>query len=140
MCRCPYSAVGELTYGRRMRIFVNVLLNITVFGAGIPNILVGMYVGLHRFHHRQLQKCSTIFLFLFWNVIYSFTKFAINWSTHQQWWLSIFILLLACCLGHRLMPSDVAWKSKKYEVLLIYITLYLWLHSETNTAVFRCNI
>lgn len=27
-----------------MRIFVNILLNITVFGAGIPNILVGMFI------------------------------------------------------------------------------------------------
>lgn len=41
--RCPYSAVGELTYGKKMRIFVNIMLNITVFGAGIPNILVGMH-------------------------------------------------------------------------------------------------
>lgn len=40
--RTPYAAVGELTYGKRMHVFVNIMLNITVFGAGIPNILVGM--------------------------------------------------------------------------------------------------
>lgn len=40
--RCPYAAVAELIYGKRMCIFVNIILNVTVFGAGIPNILVGM--------------------------------------------------------------------------------------------------
>lgn len=41
--RTPYAAVAHLIYGRRMHIFVTIMLNITVFGAGIPNILVGNY-------------------------------------------------------------------------------------------------
>lgn len=36
----PYAAVAELVYGKRMRLLVTVLQNLTVFGAGIPNILV----------------------------------------------------------------------------------------------------
>uniref|UniRef100_A0A1B0GJI0 Putative amino acid transporter n=1 Tax=Lutzomyia longipalpis TaxID=7200 RepID=A0A1B0GJI0_LUTLO len=38
--RYPYAAIAELTYGKYMRIFVTFLLDITVFGGGIPNILV----------------------------------------------------------------------------------------------------
>lgn len=37
----PYAAVAELIYGKYMRIFVTILLDMTVFGAGIPNLLVG---------------------------------------------------------------------------------------------------
>ena len=42
--RYPYAAVAELLYGRYMSIFVTVLLDLTVFGAGIPNLLVGKFV------------------------------------------------------------------------------------------------
>lgn len=42
--RYPYAAVAELIYGNKMRIFVNILLNMTVFGSGVPNILVGLYL------------------------------------------------------------------------------------------------
>lgn len=40
--RYPYAAVAEYLYGRHMRRFVTVLLDLTVFGAGVPNLLVGM--------------------------------------------------------------------------------------------------
>ncbi|XP_058128890.1 uncharacterized protein LOC131286848 [Anopheles ziemanni] len=38
--RYPYAAIAEFTYGRRMSVFVTVLLDLTVFGGGIPNLLV----------------------------------------------------------------------------------------------------
>lgn len=38
--RYPYSAIAELTYGKSMKILVTILLDLTVFGAGIPNLLV----------------------------------------------------------------------------------------------------
>ncbi|CAG9806548.1 unnamed protein product [Chironomus riparius] len=38
--RYPYAAIAEFSYGTGMRIFVTVLLDLTVFGAGIPNLLV----------------------------------------------------------------------------------------------------
>uniref|UniRef100_A0A1B0CZK0 Amino acid transporter transmembrane domain-containing protein n=1 Tax=Phlebotomus papatasi TaxID=29031 RepID=A0A1B0CZK0_PHLPP len=38
--RYPYAAIAELTYGKYMSIFVTFLLDITVFGGGIPNLLV----------------------------------------------------------------------------------------------------
>lgn len=38
--RYPYAAIAELTYGRRAKNFVTVLLDVTVFGAGIPNLLM----------------------------------------------------------------------------------------------------
>lgn len=42
--RYPYAAVGNLVYGKYMSIFVTVLLDITVFGGGVPNLLVGKLV------------------------------------------------------------------------------------------------
>lgn len=57
--RCPYSAVAELIYGKRMRIFVNFLLSITVFGAGVPNILVGLYA-VYRQNLINTKKCVSI--------------------------------------------------------------------------------
>lgn len=41
--RYPYAAVADLIYGKRMRLLVTFLLDLTVFGAGVPNILVGMW-------------------------------------------------------------------------------------------------
>lgn len=53
----PYAAVAELVYGKRMRIFVTTLLNITIFGAGIPNILVGQCNYLLEFDHFNICNC-----------------------------------------------------------------------------------
>ncbi|GJQ70263.1 hypothetical protein Trydic_g22704 [Trypoxylus dichotomus] len=39
--RYPYSAMAELTLGRRFSKCVTILLNITIFGGGIPNLIVG---------------------------------------------------------------------------------------------------
>lgn len=38
--RYAYAAIGEMTFGPAMKIFVTILLDLTVFGAGIPNLLV----------------------------------------------------------------------------------------------------
>lgn len=38
--RYPYAAVAELAYGTKMSRLVTILLDLTVFGAGIPNLLV----------------------------------------------------------------------------------------------------
>lgn len=38
--RYPYAAIAEMTYGRGASVFVTVLLDLTVFGAGIPNLLM----------------------------------------------------------------------------------------------------
>lgn len=39
--RSPYAAIAELTFGKHMSRIVMILLDITVFGAGIPNLLLG---------------------------------------------------------------------------------------------------
>lgn len=41
--RYPYSAVTELAYGKQLSRFVNLLLDVTVFAGGIPNLLVGKF-------------------------------------------------------------------------------------------------
>lgn len=38
--RYPYAAIAEKAFGVKMRIFVTILLDLTVFGAGVPNLLV----------------------------------------------------------------------------------------------------
>lgn len=38
--RYAYAALGQMTFGQPMKLFVTVLLDLTVFGAGIPNLLV----------------------------------------------------------------------------------------------------
>jgi hypothetical protein len=37
--RYPYAAIAQLAYGTKMSRFVTILLDLTVFGAGIPNLL-----------------------------------------------------------------------------------------------------
>lgn len=39
--RYPYSALAELTYGTTLSNFVSFLLDLTIFGGGIPNLIVG---------------------------------------------------------------------------------------------------
>lgn len=39
--RYPYAAIGYMTYGPKMSMMVTILLDLTVFGGGIPNLLVG---------------------------------------------------------------------------------------------------
>ncbi|XP_022913669.1 uncharacterized protein [Onthophagus taurus] len=38
--RCPYKALAELSCGTKVAGFVSLLLNITIFTAGVPNIIV----------------------------------------------------------------------------------------------------
>lgn len=38
--RYPYAAIAELTFGKKMSYLVTILLDVTVFGGGIPNLLV----------------------------------------------------------------------------------------------------
>ncbi|CAO1431159.1 unnamed protein product [Diamesa serratosioi] len=38
--RYPYAAIADFTFGKYMKYFVTFLLDLTVFGSGIPNILV----------------------------------------------------------------------------------------------------
>lgn len=38
--RYPYAAIAEKAFGQKMKLFVTILLDLTVFGAGVPNLLV----------------------------------------------------------------------------------------------------
>lgn len=42
--RYPYAALTEVTYGKKLAGFVTFLLDVTIFSAGIPNLIVGRYV------------------------------------------------------------------------------------------------
>lgn len=39
--RYPYAAIAEMTYGDRASRLTTLLLDLTIFGGGIPNLLVG---------------------------------------------------------------------------------------------------
>lgn len=39
--RYPYAALAEITFGKKLSSFVTFLLDLTVFGGGIPNLIVG---------------------------------------------------------------------------------------------------
>lgn len=39
--RYPYAAIAEMTYGRKVSLLVTVLLDLSIFGGGVPNLLVG---------------------------------------------------------------------------------------------------
>lgn len=41
--RYPYSAITEFAYGKTLSKFVTILLDVTVFVGGIPNLLVGKF-------------------------------------------------------------------------------------------------
>lgn len=104
--RTPYAAVAQLIYGRRMHIFVTFMLNIAVFGAGIPNILVGNYIC------DNFSDLSVVSIFQY----FSITKSTINRHSDQRWRIFCFLLLLAYYIRHIFMPYYVARESEKYEV------------------------
>lgn len=107
--RYPYAAVAEMVYGKRMRFVVTFLLNLTVFGAGIPNILVcelrcpfpnatKIKICILFQHHRT---CSWLD---FVSVTETFiSHFAIGWS---YWALCS---VQSCGLGARKIWSRWIW-------------------------------
>lgn len=56
--RYPYSAISEMAYGKTLSKVVTCLLDLTVFGGGIPNIIVG------KLNVQDFQKTLRLFLFL----------------------------------------------------------------------------
>ena len=41
--RCPYRTLAVITYGRSWAKFVTFLLNLSIFGSGIPNLIIGYF-------------------------------------------------------------------------------------------------
>lgn len=39
--RYPYAAIAKMTYGKKVSLLVTILLDLSVFGGGVPNLLVG---------------------------------------------------------------------------------------------------
>lgn len=39
--RYPYAALAELTFGTKVKNIVTIMLDVTIFGACIPNLLIG---------------------------------------------------------------------------------------------------
>lgn len=93
-----------------MRIFVTILLDITIFGGGIPNLLVGKYVLLNNWRNIAPEKK---FVFKF---ISSFAKYAIARASHKQRAILFFLLLLANFYRSFSVSNNVVGQSEKYEV------------------------
>uniref|UniRef100_A0A336N1P4 CSON008711 protein n=1 Tax=Culicoides sonorensis TaxID=179676 RepID=A0A336N1P4_CULSO len=65
--RYPYAAIAELTFGKKMSYLVTILLDVTVFGGGIPNLLVAsqnLELLGSRITHGSFQ-----FSFCYWLII-----------------------------------------------------------------------
>lgn len=75
--RYPYAAIAELTYGQKMSCFVTILLDVTVFGASIPNLLVASQ-NLHLLGLRITQGTFN-FSFCLWLIIIGCLLCPIMW-------------------------------------------------------------
>lgn len=73
--RYPYAAIADMTYGRTVSLLVTILLDLSVFGGGVPNLLVGKVN--HSFQGRR-PKLNLGFL-----LFYSFPEPAAAWIAHQ---------------------------------------------------------
>lgn len=69
--RYPYAALAELIFGDKVKSIVTVMLDVAVFGACIPNLLIGKSsdVNFYRLytvtnHHIFKPKLLTIFTYL----------------------------------------------------------------------------
>ncbi|EFN79625.1 amino acid transporter AVT1B [Harpegnathos saltator] len=101
--RYPLAAVTELTMGSRARSIVTVLLNLTVFGCGIPNLLVASQ-NLHLFgfkisgQHFDLSFC---------------------------YWLLIVGVLL-CPLMWLGSPRDMKWVATSSSIAVGLTAILVW--------------
>lgn len=53
--RYPYAALMEITYGRKTSIFLTFLLDLTVFGGSIPNLIVGEKKLIRKKHFKLYE-------------------------------------------------------------------------------------
>ncbi|XP_037029958.1 proton-coupled amino acid transporter 2 isoform X2 [Bradysia coprophila] len=75
--RYPYAAVAELVYGKCMRNFVTILLDMTVFGGGVPNLLVAAQ-NLQLLGNR-ISNGNFYFSFCYWLVLIGLFMCPIMW-------------------------------------------------------------
>lgn len=75
--RYPYTALAELTYGPRFSNFVSFIVDVTIFGAGIPNLIVAsqnlQLLGL------RLSGNSVDVPFCYWIIIMGMVLCPILW-------------------------------------------------------------
>lgn len=57
--RYPYAALTEITYGRKSASLVTFLLDLTIFSAGIPNLIVGLYFYIFMKNNKKFIVCET---------------------------------------------------------------------------------
>lgn len=106
-----------------MRVFVNVMLSVTVFGAGIPNILVGMQI-LHK-----PQKKNAVLHFFF--------------CIDLKWVNDVSVLLASQNLqliGQRVSDGEFEFSFCYWLVLLgILMCPVMWLGSPKNMKYLELN-
>ncbi|KAJ6629955.1 Nicotinamide/nicotinic acid mononucleotide adenylyltransferase 1, partial [Pseudolycoriella hygida] len=71
------AAVAELIYGKYMRIFVTILLDVTVFGGGVPNLLVAAQ-NLQLLGNR-ISSGNFSFSFCYWLILIGLFMCPIMW-------------------------------------------------------------
>ncbi|KYN01315.1 Proton-coupled amino acid transporter 3 [Cyphomyrmex costatus] len=101
--RYPLAAVTELTMGQRTRSIVTLLLDLTVFGCGIPNLLVASQ-NLHLFGLKVSEQ-----------------RFDLSFC----YWLLIVGLLL-CPLMWLGSPRDMKWIATCSSITVTLTAILIW--------------
>ncbi|XP_046664700.1 amino acid transporter AVT1E-like isoform X1 [Homalodisca vitripennis] len=103
--RYPYAAIAEMTFGEGASIMVTYLLDLTVFGGGIPNLLVAsqnlQMLGL------KASQWNFDFSFCYWMLILGLVLCPIMWlgSPKDMKWVAL------TSVGTVLSVSVLTWTS-----------------------------
>ncbi|KAL1131376.1 hypothetical protein AAG570_010993 [Ranatra chinensis] len=87
--RSPYAALAEMAYGRRTGTFVTLILGLTIFGGGIPNLLIAsqnlQVMGL------KLSSFEMDFSYCYWMIIIGLFLCPLMWlgSPKDMKWLAL---------------------------------------------------
>nr|XP_018916094.1 PREDICTED: uncharacterized protein LOC109043358 [Bemisia tabaci] len=106
--RYPYAALAELTFNTRMRKFVTFLLDITIFGGGVPNLLVAS---------QNLQILGLKISNFEWDVSYCYWMLLLGVALCPAMWLG--------------SPKDMKWLAASSVCIVVTVgalTWYLLLH------------
>ncbi|XP_066998507.2 uncharacterized protein [Anabrus simplex] len=110
--RYPYAALADLTFGKKIRRLVTILLDLTIFGAAVPNLLVAsqnlQLVGLKMSHY------EFNFSFCIWMVIIGVILSPIMW------------------LGS---PKDMNGLTAISVLIVLSVTLLTWICMMSDTTV-----
>ncbi|KAK3926752.1 Amino acid transporter AVT1B [Frankliniella fusca] len=128
--RYPYAALAHMTMGPTMSKMVTVLLDVTVFGAGVPNLLVASQ-NIQLFGLKMTDQRVDL-SFCYWLIVLGILLCPIMWlgSPKDMKWLavtsvctvlSVAVLTWICMLQDDTLPAtyNPIWTQPSWEALAI---------------------